>query len=249
MIRIGAQIYTVRELLKNDEMIKDTLYAIREIGYDSIQLFGSPELIEKCAGAARAASLTICGTLANMSICQSQETEFFDVCRKYRIPDIAISSNPDECEQTEHYISQVNAFAARVRQEGFSFSYHNHGHEFIRFDGRTTAMDKFLRGFDAETVEFMPDTYWIQEGGCDVRHFLEQTRNRVRFLHLKDMKRTAQGHAYAELGNGNLYLSGILKTALACGIRHFIVEQDICEGNPLDSLRQSYTYLMRLLEE
>ena len=105
------------------------------------------------------------------------------------------------------------------------------------------------QGFDAETVDFMPDTYWIHDGGYDVRYFLNQTKNRVNILHLKDMKRTEQGHTFAEVGSGNLYFKGIIKTAVDCGIKHFVVEQDSCEGNPIESLSQSYKYIIGLWED
>ena len=107
-------------------------------------------------------------------------------------------------------------------------------------------MALFLKGFDAETVDFMPDTYWIHDGGYDVRYFLNQTKNRVNILHLKDMMRTEQGHTFTEVGNGNLYFKGIIKTAVDCGIKHFVVEQDRCEGNPIESLSQSYKYVIGL---
>jgi sugar phosphate isomerase/epimerase len=109
-------------------------------------------------------------------------------------------------------------------------------------------MDRFIKEFDAETVDFMPDTYWLHDGGYDVRHFLEQTNGRVKILHLKDMKRTEDGHTFAELGNGNLYFEGIINTALNCDITNFIVEQDICEGDAIESLKQSYKFIKSLLE-
>jgi hypothetical protein len=34
-----------------------------------------------------------------------------------------------------------------------------------------------------------------------------------------------------------------LALAKSLGIRHYIVEQDACPGDPLESLRQSYDYL------
>jgi sugar phosphate isomerase/epimerase len=153
-----------------------------------------------------------------------------------------------ECRDAEAYIRRINAFASRAKNAGFTFSYHNHGHEFIKLDCGETAMALFLKGFDAETVDFMPDTYWLHDGCCDVRYFLEKTRNRVRILHLKDMKRIEQGHTFTEVGNGNLYFEGIIKTAIDCGINEFVVEQDICEGNPLDSLKISYDHIKNILE-
>lgn len=102
-------------------------------------------------------------------------------------------------------------------------------------------------GFDRNLVRLMPDTYWLQHGGVDVRHFLEQAEGRVNILHLKDMKRTVDGQAFAEIGRGNIHFEGILEVAKKIGIEHFIVEQDRCDGNPLDSARISCEYVRSIL--
>ena len=249
MRNIGAQLYTVRNTLTTNEEIQRTLQAIKEIGYDSVQLFGSIELIENCARYAEETGLGIVGVLADIHICEEQERKLFEICGQYNISDIGVSSKFSECRDAEAYIRRINAFASRAKNAGFTFSYHNHGHEFIKLDCGETAMALFLKGFDAETVDFMPDTYWIHDGGYDVRYFLNQTKNRVNILHLKDMKRTEQGHTFTEVGNGNLYFKGIIKTAVDCGIKHFVVEQDRCEGNPIESLSQSYKYVIGLWED
>lgn len=249
MRNIGAQLYTVRNTLTTNEEIQRTLQAIKEIGYDSVQLFGPIELIENCARYAEETGLGIVGVLADINICEEQERKLFKICGQYNISDIGVSSRFSECRDAEAYIRRINAFASRAKNAGFTFSYHNHGHEFIKLDCGETAMALFLKGFDAETVDFMPDTYWIHDGGYDVRYFLNQTKNRVNILHLKDMKRTEQGHTFTEVGNGNLYFKGIIKTAVDCGIKHFVVEQDRCEGNPIESLSQSYKYVIGLWED
>ena len=247
MRNIGVQLYTVRNTLTTNEEIQRTLQAIKEIGYDSVQLFGPIELIENCARYAEETGLEIVGVLAAIDTFEEQERKLFEICSQYNISDIGVSSRPSECQDAEAYIRRINAFASRAKNAGFTFSYHNHSHEFIKLDCGETAMELFLKGFDAETVDFMPDTYWIHDGGYDVRYFLNQTKNRVNILHLKDMKRTEQGHAFAEVGNGNLYFKGIIKTAIDCGIKHFVVEQDSCEGNPIESLSQSYKYICKNL--
>lgn len=245
---IGAQLYTVREKLTSSDEIKATLAAIKNIGYDSVQLFGSIDLASSHAKAAKEEGLAILGVLTDLSECELKSKEWFDLCKEYNIKDIGVSSNFSECQDTKAYIKRVNMFATEANDKGFTFSYHNHNHEFIKLDSGEIPMFSFLEGFETETVNFMPDTYWLHDGGYDVRYFLEQTEGRVKILHLKDMKCTEEGHTFAELGNGNLYFEGIIKTAHGCGIKHFVVEQDVCEGDPIESLKQSYKFIKSLLE-
>ena len=63
------------------------------------------------------------------------------------------------------------------------------------------------------------------------------------------MKRIPDGVTFAEVGEGNLNMSGIIKTALKAGVRDFIVEQDKCDGNPLESARISCENLKRIFAE
>lgn len=248
MKKIGLQLYTVRKCLSTPAEMRRTLKAVKEAGYTAVQLFGSVELAKAHGEAAREAGLELIGLLTDLSQCEQNGTELFDFCRQYHIKDIGVSTHFEECKDPKAYIGRVNAFARKAVAAGFTFSYHNHGHEFIRLDAGKTPMECFLEGFGQE-VRFMPDTYWIHDGGYDVRYFLEQTKGRVQILHLKDMKRTEEGHTFAEVGNGNLYFKGILATALRCGIETFVVEQDICPADPLESIKQSYGALKGLLEE
>lgn len=248
MKKIGAQLYTVRDLITTSEGTRSTFQALKDIGYDSVQLFGTVEMAEDFAKIAKETGLEIVGILSTLSDCEANEKEWFDLCHRYDIKDIGFSAWITEYQDVDAYIERVNAFAQKVRAAGFTFSYHNHSPEFIKRASGETTMACFLKGFDRETVKFMPDTYWIQHGGYDVRYFLEQTRNRVDILHAKDIVRTQTGHTFAEVGNGNLYFEGILKTAIDCGIENFVVEQDSCPGNPLDSLKLSYDNLKALLE-
>lgn len=247
MKNIGVQLYTVRGLLTSPEETLKTLKAIKEIGYDSVQLYGSVELLENCSKCAAEAGLNVIGVLINLNICEKCEEKLFEVCKKYGISDIGVSTNFDECKELDTYIPRLNAFGKKARNAGFTFSYHNHGHEFIKLDCGETSMNRLLR--ETEAVDFMPDTYWLCDGGYDVRYFLEQTKGRVKILHLKDMKRIYGGHTFAEVGNGNLYFEGIVKTAIECGVENFVVEQDVCEGDPLISIKQSFEHIKNILED
>lgn len=250
MNQIGLQIYTVRNLLKTDEYAQRIFHVIKEIGYKGVQIYGPRGSVEQAgsyAKFAKEAGLAVEGILVDIDSCETNEESLFALCREHHIPEIGISSRFSDFEEIDSYIERVNRFAARAKAEGLRFSYHNHGHEFIRLADGKRAMDRFLEEFD-NAIDFMPDTYWIQDGGYDVRYFLEQTKGRVNVLHLKDMKRTEEGHTYAEVGCGNLYFEGIIKTALDCGIRQFFVEQDLCEGDPLDSIKISYENTLKILE-
>ena len=102
-------------------------------------------------------------------------------------------------------------------------------------------MDILISEF-SDNVSLMPDTYWLQHGGIDVRDFIERHKDRISILHLKDMARTAEGQTFAALGEGNLNMTGIIETALAAGIKTLVVEEDEC-ADPISDIEKSFNYL------
>lgn len=243
---IGIQIYTVRSLTETAEGADKAISALKEIGYESIQLAGSIEVMKNAAAAAKKCGIRVIGILTGTANMTEHFDEVIAIAKDCGAEDIGISGSA-KCEaEARELVALSNEIAKKVRAEGFSFSYHNHSHEFIRTECGKTVMDILLEGFDKELIDLMPDTYWLQHGGADVRDFIETHKERIKILHLKDMKRTPDGVTFAEIGIGNLNMRGILKTARECGISTFIVEQDICDGNPLDSAKISYDSLKTL---
>lgn len=246
MVTLGAQLYTVRMLLSHGSEIRDTVERIKQIGYTSVQLYGSAGLAEICARAAVEAGLEISGILADLDKYEKDLPGYLEICEKYGIKDLAVSAFATEPEAVADYIQRANAMARRVRAHGLTFSYHNHASEFIMLPDGKRIIDHYLEGFEKSLIDFMPDTYWVHCGGYDVRRFLELTEGRVKTLHLKDMKYTKDGQTFAEVGSGNLYFEGILPLALQMGIDTFVVEQDSCDVFPLESLEKSYAYIKSL---
>ncbi|MBE5782314.1 MAG: hypothetical protein E7329_03245 [Clostridiales bacterium] len=246
MNRLGVQLYTVREQLKDENERNATLQRLKKVGCHTAQLFGPLDMAKEYAGACAAQGIRVIGYLGNLDGFEKEEKALFAFCREYDIGDIGVSSNVKTCEEAMQYIHRVNRFAKKARDAGFTFSYHNHSNEWMRTSCQKTVMELFLEGFDRENVFFMPDTYWLQHGGVDVRHFLERTGSRVKILHLKDMTRGENGPVFAEVGYGNLWFEGILKTALEAGIEEYVIEQDQCAGDPVKSVEMSLSYLRGL---
>ena len=243
---LGIQIYTVRSLLETPEGCEKTLPLLRDMGYECIQLSGSFEMMKNCVAAAKNANIAVNAILTGTAICNEHGDELIELALSAGAYDIGISGMPQTVAEADALIKEANAFAKRVRYAGLSFSYHNHSHEFIRTEYGKTFMDILLEGFEPELIDLMPDTYWLQHGGVDVRDFIEKHAKRIKILHLKDMKRTADGVTFAEVGEGNINIKGILALAEKIGVKDLIVEQDICD-DPLVSAEKSITNLKKLL--
>lgn len=244
---LGIQIYTVRALMQNPQDAENTLKSLMDMGYECIQLAGGIESIRSVADAAKKTGMKVIGILTNINTFRTAFEETVAIAKELGARDLGISGNAKTESEARELVIEANEFAKKTREAGFSFSYHNHSHEFLKTECGLRVMDILLEGFDKELIDLMPDTYWLQHGGVDVRDFIETNKDRITLLHLKDMKRVPDGVTFAECGEGNLNMHGIIETAKKCNIKDFIVEQDICDGDPLVSARISYENLKELI--
>ena len=245
---IGIQIYTVRALTQTVTEAEKAMRELMDMGYECIQLAGGIDNIAKDAEAAKGCGIKVIGILTNPETCEENLDRVIEIAKELGACDVGISGHAKTLAETEEFAKKANIFAKAVVKAGLTFSYHNHSHEFVRLENGKTVMENLLSLFDKETVSLMPDTYWLQHGGIDVRDFIEKYGERVKILHLKDMKRTEEGVTFAEVGEGNLNMEGIIDVAKSKGINSFIVEQDACDGSPLVSAKISIKNLKGLLK-
>ncbi len=240
---IGIQLYTVADKIRDIRSAEAVIKALKDIGYECVQLAGNIETVEMTALACKNVEMSVIGFLVDIDTCETEQARLFAAAKLCGATDIGISAILSNEAETEALIQRANAFSKIAKENHFTFSYHNHSLEFIRCENGKTVMELICEGLDGD---LMPDTYWIQHGGADVRDFIEKHKDKIKILHLKDMKRAATGPTFSELGLGNMNIEGIVKTATECGIHQFIVEQDVCERDPLDSARISFAYLKNL---
>ena len=246
--KLGFQAYTTRELMKDEAGVADTFRRVAALGYDYVQTAGSGMTIgyETYARLAHEAGLTICGTHENFDELIADPEAAMEHHRILGTKNIGIGGYwaIETAEDIREFIRKANRFADTIAQHGFKFTYHNHHREFRRVEGKTV-MEWLREGLDPDAVSFVLDTYWVQAGGADVRHTMEQLAGRIDILHLKDMRiKPDNMYEDTEIGHGNLWWEGILKTAADIGVQYYVVEQeDFLSADPVDCLAQSAEYL------
>ena len=158
------------------------------------------------------------------------------------------------------FIDEFNACACEYAKHGMKLTYHNHSFEFKKLEDGRTLFDHLIEKFDKKNVSFVLDTYWLQHGGKDIREMIELLAGRVDILHLKDMEachnykigeRSINAPAIIEVGSGNLNFKSIIKTAEACGVKYFVVEDDraVDTGSSYGAVKKSADYIIENLLE
>jgi sugar phosphate isomerase/epimerase len=241
----GLQLYTVRDRLAAD--LPGTLRLVAEAGYREVELFGpvSP-VVRTMAENLRRHRLSAPAMHAGYEELRDDPGTVaadarilgagFVVCPSI---DAELRRTPDDWKRV---CRSLAASGRALRERGLTLAYHNHDFEFVPFADGTTPFGLMTTATDPRDLKLELDVYWVAKAGLDPVRTLEERRDRIVLLHLKDLG--ADG-ATVELGAGRLDFPAIVRTALAGGVRHLFVEQDD-SADPLRSIATSLAFLRRL---
>lgn len=156
--------------------------------------------------------------------------------------------SPTERGSLDHYKKigeDLNRAGEICKKSGIQLCYHNHDFEFEKQDGKLP-YEMLLIHSDENLVKMEMDLYWVTKANQDPAALINQYPGRFPLWHLKDMDNTTK-RMFTEVGNGIIDFKKIFKSASKAGLKYFFVEQDICPGNPFDSITQSVTYIKKNL--
>lgn len=246
--QIAAQLYTVRDLCQTAAGLAATAAKLRRIGYEAVQLSGhGPIPVDEIRRIMTGEGLTICATHEPAAMILDEPER---VIAALQALGCTLTAYPfpagvdfTDAASVERLVRKLDTAGAKLRAAGFTLGYHNHEIEFLRFRG--APLLEYIYGHtDPAHLVAELDTYWVHFGGGDVVDWCRRMRGRLPFIHLKDYVMTPERRpVFGEIGAGNLPFARIIAEAEASGCRWFIIEQDTCPGDPLESLAISYDYL------
>ena len=249
---LAAQMYTLREFTQSEEDIAKTLKKVREIGYEAVQMSGwkriDPKLLKTMVDDN---GLEICATHVSFDDIVNKTDATIEEHKTYGTKYVGLGAMPDQYRTSEdgfkQFAQDIAPAAKKIADAGLMVIYHNHNFEMARF-GEKTGLEILMENTDPASFQFEVDTYWITAGGGDPCEWIRSMNGRMDVVHFKDMvyDLKTKGPIFAEIGEGNLNWQGILKACGQINARWHIVEQDICQRDPFESLAISYRYLQHL---
>lgn len=251
-MKIGAQMYTVRDFAKNLDDFSETLKKIADIGYTTVQVSGTCPyeaewLREKLTENSLSCVLTHtpATNILNNTEKVCRDHDVFS-CRNIGLGAVPGGKLTDEVY--EKFVADFKPAAEKISECDHKLFYHNHAFEFTKSADGKLFMDKILEEFPPELLSITFDTYWVQFAGADVCDWLEKLAGRVECVHLKDMTATFKnGNRMAPVGHGNMNFEKIIAATEKAGTEYLLVEQDDCyEEDPFVCLKKSYDYLTSL---
>jgi len=227
-----------------DEMKEDfwgTLERVAALGYEGIE-FGAGTLeqagVPLAEMKARFADLGLTPIAHHATKYSLAETgdAVYDACQALDCKILVLSWGPcDSREQLLEDAELYNRIGERSKAAGIQLTYHNHDHEFQRFDGET-GFDILLGNTEPDLLHAHIDVAWVTFGGVDPVEVIRRYAGRCPALHMKDFvglepgcdqaQGDRQAARFTEVGTGIVDLPGIVAAARESGVEWLTVEQD-----------------------
>jgi len=243
--KVGLQLYTVRDKMKED--FEATLARVAEIGYKEVEFAGYFDH----APADVRAILDRHGLSAPSTHIALGEIDAWkaslDTAKAIGHDYVVVPWIPQEKRMTldgwKNVADVFNRAAQMAHDTGLQFAYHNHDFEFPKMDGQIP-YDVLLQNTDPKLVQLEIDLYWITKAGQDPLSYFARWPGRVPLVHVKDSA-GAPEHKMADVGQGKIDWKRIFAKRDQAGIKHFFVEHDQ-PPQPFQDIAASYNYLKNL---
>ncbi len=243
-MKLGAQLYTVRDFTDNLESFSETLKKVADIGYTEVQVSGTCDYEAEWLKAEldkNGLSCVITHFKPDRVVADPAAAVAFH--KVFDCSRVGIGYFDLHKKTVEELCDTVLCKAPEIKAAGGKLYYHNHAVEFKKVDGKRN-IDYILERFSPDELGIIMDTYWVQKAGADPAMWLDKLCGRVDAVHYKDMFWNGD---MAPIGEGNMNFEGIIAASKKAGVEHILIEQDNCNGeDPFDCLRRSYKYLTSL---
>ena len=253
--KMGIQLYTLRDYIKNKEDFDTTLARLQKMGVKDVQISGIGDFpAADQAEVLKKYDMQVCITHKSFDDILEDTDKMIEDHKIIGCDAMGIGSAPDEgrysAKNVRDFIAKANALGERLSKEGMTFNYHNHHFEFQRLsDMSCCMMDLLLEETDPEYFHFIPDVAWIDYAEQDSVKVLEKMKGRVKVLHFKDyMFLPNRERRFTSLGKGTVDLEACYEAACRLEIPYIMYEQDIdwLNGDPFQSTEESWEYMMKL---
>jgi sugar phosphate isomerase/epimerase len=260
--RVGLQLYTVRDLMKQD--FDGTIASVAKIGYREVEFAG---YFDKSPQEARAAldknGLTSPSAHSPYEAIEKKLPETIETAHVIGQKFIVcpwIDGAQRNADGWKRAAELFNRAGEATQKAGIQFAYHNHSFEFEPTEGLGGKLpyDFLLAQTDPKLVKMEMDLCWMTVGGHDPVGYFNGHPGRFPLVHVKDWTKegpassdysAAVGHPVneghmANVGSGSIDWKRIFAQSGKAGIQHYFVEND--EAKSFDDPRASYEYLAKL---
>lgn len=205
-------------VMNNEKQAQETLRAMKEAGYDGIELCGfmihpmgmMVRLLTQAAGMSvgkggnldwhamiKESGLQVVSLHLDLGTLERDVQAAVEEAKAFETNYIVITGmyRFDYGGETavRELAERLNKAGKALKEQGIELLYHNHNCELRRVNTKQTAYDILLEETDSAYVNFEFDSYWFAEGGADPLYWMRKLGNRMKLWHINDRGSRADG--------------------------------------------------------
>lgn len=207
-------------VMNNERQVRQTLAAMKEAGYDGIELCGfmihpmglAVRILTQAAGMPvgrggslnwhkliRESGLGVTGLHLDLGTLEkdvsgcAEEAKSFET--KYMIITGMYRFDYGSEAAVRELAQRLNKAGKALKTQGIELLYHNHNCELRRTESGNRAYEILLTETDPEYVNFEFDSYWFAEGGADPLYWMGRLDSRMKLWHINDRGSRVTGPA------------------------------------------------------
>src|SRR5579859_3591337 len=256
--KVGLQLYSLHEELAAD--LPGTLAQVAGLGFKNVEIYGllgrTPEQFK---AELDRVGLKAVGYHVQLAQLQSDVPGIVAQAETLGIGHVGVawikpaSAGPNDgitAQDVDVAADAFNKACPALKGAGLHVFYHLHGFEFRHDETGRTLLDRFLAETDPSCVELQIDVFWVAQAGVDPVALLRRYPERIKLLHLKDIRKGAAiggmaGHApkqdFVPLGEGGIDWPHLLSAAQQGGVEWYILEDE--SADVIAQLKRSLRYL------
>lgn len=268
---VAVQVYGLRDLLQDTpERFEEVMKAVKEIGYDGVELAGlyglEPayirEVLDKVGLVPISAHVPFNELLNDLD---KAIVDYKTIGVQYMVmPHMPQEYRPVNPEGFLNFLPKLAEMGEKIKAAGMEFLYHNHDFEFVRLPEGDYGYDRMFEVVPADLLAAELDTCWCNVATGAAAEYVKKYAGRLPVVHLKDYikqgsvqnmyqligvanqeeKKDEGFFEFRAVGFGQMIWEPILDNAIAGGAKWVVVEQDrhydLC---PLECARRSREYL------
>ena len=253
-MKLGAQVYSIRDRIKTPEGYFQVMAELKSRGYETVQHAGTaltdPYLLRDLTQ--QAGLRQICPNIDAAPLLEDPDKVIETVrilgCDSIMLPYIT----PDAFVTKESFLNAwapLEGAIEKLLDAGITPAYHNHDFDVAPMTGWDGSFVEWLIE-NRPGWNFILDVCWAQYAQVDVEKLMEKIGDRMDSVHFKDYRGITCHHVpmFCACGCGQVDLARYAQKVKAMGIEDVIIEQDnaLNYPDPMGQMAQSAAYVRKL---
>ena len=207
----AVQQFQLRTVIKNEKMARETLQAMKNSGYNGIELCGFMirkmpiivRILTRLAGMpigrsgilnwkklVEESGLIVVSLHEDLGSILNNTQNIIDEAKAYGTKNIVVTGMRKFDFSNEQEVlglaDKLNQAGKLLEEYDIHLLYHNHNCEFRKVNSEQTAYQLLLEKTDPQYVNFEFDSYWPTEAGCDALELMNILGERMKLYHIND---------------------------------------------------------------